>query len=211
MESNSKILWGIIPLIIIIGAYFIVKSHVQAPDIIPVESYSYENSQYNFAIDYTKDAEVIIDKEKMASVGYLPTCNTDYGVACIYFSNLKNYSGTNFGGAGVSINVRTGKKTQAECVAIDPQAPEQLPSTNVNINGINFTTYIAGDAAMSHQSNGADYRAFYANTCFEITTRINTTTFEVYQTGTINKFTDLNRAELETTLNKIVSSFIFKQ
>ncbi len=211
MENNSRIWWAIIPLIIIIGAYFLVKNHVQAPNPIPEEtSYTYENSQYKFAVDYPKNAEVIIDKEKMATVGYLPTCNIDYGTACIYFSNVKNYAGTNFGGAAVSINVRTDKKTEAECTAIDSQAPEQLPSTTLNINGINFTKYTAGDAAMSHQSSGADYRAFHSNTCFEITTRINTTTFEVYQTGTINKFTDENRSELETALSKVVSSFRFE-
>lgn len=192
------------------GAYFLVKSHVQAPDTISQESYTYENSQYKFAIDYPKNAEVIIDKEKIASVGYLPTCNTDYGQVCLYFSNVKNYPGTNFSGASVSVNVRSDKKTDGECTAIDSQAPEQLPSSSININGINFTKFTAGDAAMSHQSNGADYRTFHNNTCFEITTRINTTTFEVYQTGTINKFTDQNRSEIDGVLYNVVSSFRFE-
>lgn len=79
------------------------------------------------------------------------------------------------------------------------------------INGLDFQTFGYGDAAAGHQSSGDDYCVFLNDMCYQISTRINTTTFENYEPGTLARFTEEERKELEQKLSLIISSFIIMQ
>lgn len=168
----------------------------------------YSSSEYKFTIKYPQEATLITDKTQMQATGYMPMCDSEYAVACFIFDKDTTYTNSNFNGAGVFINIANDKTDEITCMSVDNMRAEVGENRAININGKTFVVYNASDAAMSHQSNSRVYRTFYNSTCYEIVTRINTTTYEVYEEGSINKFTDDQKDELQNKINAIVASFV---
>ncbi len=212
MTTSSKIMLALI--LVVLGYGIFLLSNTEPQDLpvpsnpLPSGFVSYTNNQYHFSLAYPQTGEVIVDKTEMANVGYLPTCDIENAIVCIFLPPSL-YPTTNFQGAGVSVNILSDTSTEASCVAPRSDLPEDPRAESVMLNDNAFTKYSAGDAAMSHQSMGADYRTFYNNTCYEITTRTNTTTFEVYEPGSIGLFTDTQKTEVGNILLQIVQSFEF--
>lgn len=163
---------------------------------------TYKDSVRSFSVKYPQIAQVITDKDKMAAVGYLPTCDTETGIVCMYLPS-EVYPKTNFSGAALSINLLKDKKTEDGCVA--PKPGETFLGKSF-INQQLFNVSYVADAAMSHQSSGFDYRIFKNNFCYEITTRINTSSFEVWEKGSVNRFTDNEKEVIGDTLDKILAT-----
>ncbi len=177
---------------------------IGGPAVLDQEWTRFGDSGGRFTIDTPDIARVIADKASMSAVSYLPTCNPDTGIVCIYLPDT-TFPKTNFNGAGVSVNVTSDNTTSC----LEMKNGEMASTSEKIIGSIPFVSYTASDAAMSHQSTGNDYRAFYNGTCYEITTRINTSTFEVYTDGSISRYTDQERTTTGLILEKIVSSFRF--
>lgn len=205
MSKIQKTLVGIVALALLALIMILIKDSQKIPETNPIAGWSnYTNDAYKLSSAYPAGAQLITDKTIMSTTGYFPTCNTDTALACIYFAS-STYPNSNFNSAGISLNVISDKKSETDCYALNPY--ERSLGSDQVIRGVTFKTFVAGDAAMSHQSGGTDYRTFHNNTCFEITTRINTSTFEVYAEGSIVRFTDMERQELENTIKKIVETF----
>lgn len=207
---QQKYLYGTLLVIILIcvGAYVLQKSNGEVYPTEPtptVEITKFTDSQKRFSINVPDGARVITDKATMAMVGYMPSCNTDTAVACIVFAS-STYPNSNFQNASISLNVSP-LMTETLCLAQNHM--EQKSDGLITISGVSFASFSAGDAAMSHQSSGIDYRTFKDNTCYEITTRVNTTTYEVYEEGSIQRFTDSQKIAIEQAIEKAVQSFTF--
>ncbi len=212
MSATSKIMLTTMILIAGYGIFMLVHSpepaQIHTERVAPAGFSVYKNNVYGFELFYPEEANILIDHTQMTSTGYNPTCDSTFGLICFFLPDTA-YPESNFKGAGVSINLLPDKKTEADCLAPRAELPEQLPAQTTIINGVSFAKYLASDAAMSHQSSGDTFRTFHNNQCFEITTRINTTSFEVYELGTIDRFTDVQKTELKTTLDQVVQSFRF--
>lgn len=166
----------------------------------------YTDTSGMWAIDTPSTTRIIVDKQVMASIGYIPTCDSTTALVCILID--KNIvPNSNFQGAAVSVNIVSATSSSA---CLSKKTAEQTELGITMINTIPFQTFTASNAAMSHQSSGANYRTWNENTCYGIETSINTTSFEVYEAGTVKKFTDTDRAQIENLLNDSVSSFRFK-
>jgi hypothetical protein len=199
-KKNTLLLIAPLVLIALASVFVLTKNK---PEKITNKTI-YTNTDYNFSISYPKVSRLITEKAEMQTLGYFPTCNSETAVVCIYLPP-ELYPHSNYTGAGVSINIVPQKTTLESCIALNEY--EREIAGNITIGKNNFTSYLAGDAAMSHQSVGIDYRTFVHNTCYEITTRLNTSTFEVYETGSIVKFTDEQKISVQKLLQDIVLSF----
>jgi hypothetical protein len=215
----NKVGWAILAVLMlfVIALFFLVKKESQgelplpeneepsAPQVLTEGWYRFSNEDNTFTIDYPLLAETITDERDMQEIGYLPTCNSETGIVCIYFPP-KTYPETNFEGAGVSVNI-TDSTTSSECLT--QNVNERETEGPQIIGGITFERFFAGDAATSHQSNGFNYRAWRRNTCYEITTRLNTSTFEVHAEGSINRFREEDRITMMRIMDEVVKSFTF--
>ncbi len=166
----------------------------------------YANASRGFSFSYPDHLLILDEKKKMRISGYIPACDPRTAVACAVIPP-QAYAGKNFDSAGFAVNILPHAKIERACLAV---SGNQQAAGEISLNGINYHVYTDGDAAMSHRSEGKDYRIFRNGTCFQLTTRINTTVFEVYQTGLIKKFTDQDRAAVEAKLKAIVDSFKFQ-
>lgn len=164
----------------------------------------YENATLGLRAYYPDGFLLLSDKDAMASSGYLPVCNSERGDACLSMPK-EAYPNSNFDGAGVTFGVIGEAASEETCYAILPNSNETKTDT-ITENGITWMVFTNGDAAMSHRSDGKDYRAFANGRCYEIETRIATTVYEVYEPGTIVEFTDADKASVEVALDGIVAS-----
>ena len=197
---NKKIIISIVLIILILCVALFSKKESGSGD---AGTLSYKNTTNGLSFVYPKDSVLITNSEEMKATGYFPTCNNETGFACIYFAS-STYPHSNFSSSGISFNAIKTAKNESECMAVNPYERERVADTD--INGIIFATFNAGDAAMSHQSSGTDFRTFHNNTCYEITTRINSSTYEVYPEGSIVKFTEEDMLTLSIKLLTIIKS-----
>ncbi|MFH1192719.1 MAG: hypothetical protein V1656_00130 [Candidatus Jorgensenbacteria bacterium] len=168
---------------------------------------SYTNPTWGFGIRYAEDMAFVADKEKIQLSGYVPLCDPETSLACVVYPESL-LPGRNFQGGGVAVGVLNDRKDEAACLALQNEMGAEAP---VLIGGREFSAYRFSDAAMSHQSSGENYRAFANGRCYQISTRINTTTFEVYEAGTIARFTDAERAAVAQKLQDVAMSFTFER
>ena len=170
-------------------------------------SQAYDDTVHHFNILYPEIAQLIDDHTEMANSGYIPACDVENSAACIVLPS-ETYPNSNFSNAGVSINFLAATSS-SDCIA---QKQNEGNSLGIKVIGkIPFASFAVSDGAMSHQSTGINYRAYYNKTCVELTARINTTSYEVYAEGTITRFTDAQRRLIDGTLLHIVESFRFDQ
>ncbi|MBY0328524.1 hypothetical protein K2Q02_00285 [Patescibacteria group bacterium] len=165
----------------------------------------YTDVSGSWTIDTASTTNVIVDKQTMASIGYIPTCDPTTAVICISID--KNMiPNSNFQEAAVSVNIISATSSFA---CLSSNSGNQTESGITIINAIPFQTFTVGDAAMSHQSSGIDYRTWHNEACYDLRTRINTTSFDVYEAGTVKKFTETDKARITTLQSDTVSTFRF--
>ncbi len=166
----------------------------------------YTNSQHDLMLEYPSRIVPLTDPEAMTAMGYIPACDPENAVVCFPIPQSE-YPGTNFSNAAFSIRLRLDLKTEAACMTADNG---EVANGQTTISETTFHVFAFGDAAMSHQLNGKNYRAFREGGCYELATRIATTTYEVYEEGTIRRFTDEDRAAVEAILDRMRSTFRFQ-
>lgn len=214
-----KTLYNIIAavLLFLLGAlagYFMLKSQLSAPTptqncpaaSAPADFNKYDNARYNLEISYPNQAKLITDKNQMAQSGYIPACDPTNAFACVLYTPKEIFSKTNFESAGLALNSYPDRNNETACLAL---ANGEFELATKTINGIKYSAAKFGDAAAGHQSSGVNYRTFINGNCLEISTRINTSTFENYPLGAIEKFTEADRQLLENMLSDILNSLKF--
>jgi len=172
-----------------------------APPTAQVETYV--DPDRHFTFQYPPDAKVITAQNPTGAVGYLPVCDQQTSKACAFFSG-DEFPGSNFDAAGVSVNVLPDAKTAAACQA-GFNGAKLIGSRD--LGGVAFSVFSDGDAATSHAAVGNDYQAFVQGTCYQVTTRVLTTTFDVYSAGAIKEFTAAQDEQMKQVLDSIVASF----
>lgn len=181
----------------VIGYYFYQSMNITAM--------KYSNA--DFSINIPDGAQMLNNKEDISTSGYIPVCDPDTSILCLAFPG-STYPNSNFNGAAVSVNVIPAITVESTCLTM-PQSGRDAGTTIVTINGTEYASATGGDAAMSHQSYGTNYRTFHDNKCYELTSLIYTTTFEVYEPGTIEEFTTEQESVITAKLNSIIQSFKF--
>lgn len=149
--------------------------------------------------DLTIPAEYIAYKSDFEKhqMSYIPVCQ-DGDSVCVAYDGHK-YDGTNFGAA--SVEVKVSRAAASTCAT-----PFGKTGTK-NIGGIAFVHSTEMGAAMSHDIEKDIYRGSVNGTCYEMYLNLTYTVFEVYEPGTIRKFTDKDHSEVKASLMRIAESF----
>jgi phosphatidylglycerophosphatase A len=193
-------------VIIIIGfgiiAYFFWKSST-------IVSMRYANPDYGFSINTPEGVTVLTNQTEIANSGYIPVCSPETAVVCMVFPE-STYPNSNFSAAAIGVNVLTDKQSEAACQTPDANR-NASDSQRVTIDGVAFIKYSTADAAMSHSSSGYNYRTFHNGQCFELTSRVFSSTYEVYEPGTIEKFTSDQETAITAMLDSTIQSFRFDE
>ncbi len=184
----------------------VVTPPVTQPQPVPSTSHKiYTNTQSGFSVQYPDTILYTEDAQDMQLSGYIPVCDPDYAVVCFPIPK-ETYSGTNFGSAAFAVHLRDDLKTRTAC---ETSQNGELIDGVATINGISYKKFSYGEAATSHRLDGENYRTYRDGTCFELSTRVATTVFEVYEPGTITLFSDDNRSALQAALERMLLSFRF--
>jgi hypothetical protein len=197
---------GVIVLVAILGAGiygWIRRGEDHGGDF---SATAYRNAGYGFQFTYGDEFRLLQGKEEMYAVSYIPPCDPESSIACVYVPK-EFFGNTNFGGAGFGVRV-------IENVDACPSPPNQgagLEFGATHVNGVDFTVAVTGGAAMHKRNQDVIYQAMRNGDCYLITTRINTSVFEVYESGTIERFTPEMETRIITALGNILSSFRFTE
>lgn len=166
---------------------------------------SYTSAQNDFVIKYPNNFSVSTDINKVRPLTYIPVCD-DTMVSCVYYSGSE-YKGTNFDGAGVSVNILSDLNTEGECYKFNvPTNEAQTSVGDITINAVTFKSAIGGGAATGHYDKVQVYRNFRSNKCYEIAQTLASTSIGVYEPGAIKAF---NEDKVWNELADIVKTFEF--
>src|ERR1051326_8290514 len=182
----------------------VLKTFKFTAPTVPVDNTTGWNSytspnKYSFSLKYPFDFGFSTDYNQVKGLSYIPSCDENM-VACAFLKK-ENYPGTNFDGAGVSINV-TPMARDATCY-LDASKKSAGPIT---INGVEFITFEGGDAGAGHFENIKTYRTFHNSNCYEISSHIGYTNISNYPAGTVSQF---DQNEVWQKLQGVVNSFEF--
>lgn len=192
----------------------VVTTPVEGPETVPTStdnislasSTVYRNDTLHLEARYSAPMVLLDTTSSIATSGYIPVCDPDQTAVCFVYpeSALPH---RNFSGAGLAIGALTSDTSTSTCLAL--HNGEQSASGTVWIDSSMFTVYPFGDAAMSHYSVGNNYRAFRDGVCWQVTTRVNTTNFDVYEPGMIDRFTTSDEAVVQSAINNVFESIKF--
>lgn len=168
---------------------------------------TYVSPGHRFELRVPSSFSVQSGKEK-SSRSYMPVCHPESAV-CFNFPNA--YPGTNFGDASVEVYSFPAKTKQTCLVSklpnseiqVDKKAPYRV------IDGVRFVHGKEGGVAMSHFEGTDRYRGYRDGLCIELDAQITESTYEVYERGSIKKFTDEDQTRVRNQLLAIVDSFRF--
>jgi hypothetical protein len=169
------------------------------------ELLTYTDSKNGYSLTYSATKfDFTADKEKIGQLSYIPIC-PETTVGCVFYMGT-DYKGTNFGAAGVSVNIDPTLNTEAKCYnfKVSTNAAQQEAGTTT-INGVNFRSATGGEGATGHFIKIQIYRNFHNKRCYEIQQSFVYTNIDNYEPGTVKEF---NMEEV-WQLQPIVQSFEF--
>lgn len=167
----------------------------------------YADGRRGFFLHYPEAIVPLTDADAMATLGYIPVCDPERALVCFPYGE-KEYAGTNFGAAAFSVNLRADLAGEAACLS--PQ-PGEAPDGAMSVGGTVFAAFSYADAAASHRLEGRSLRAWRDSGCVELSTRIESTVFEVWEPGSIRAFTPDDQADIRGVLEKMMASFRFQE
>jgi len=165
--------------------------------------HSYTNSDYGFSLKYPDNLTLFstgLDAQNDHS-SYIPICTHATRVCLLY--NGKEYEGTNFEAAALTVNVRREARTKSACDQLDAGSD---PVKKTVINGTSFTYSQQGGAALSNDISSNAYRTFRHGVCFEVALSITSADIGAYDAGAIRGF---NPAKLDRELDRVLHTFRF--
>jgi hypothetical protein len=165
---------------------------------------SYSNHDFGFTLRYPKDFTVCeggLDYCEITWRSYIPVCD-DNTIDCFVYTG-KEYEGTNFSAAALSVNVLRDKRTEQACNEMDMGSN---PIKTKTINGVLFHYGMAGGAAAGNWADWAKYRAFYDQVCFELAANTSGVNLGGFEPGTIKEF---DEAKLDKEFDAMLNTFRF--
>ena len=167
-------------------------------------SLSYADDQFSLAAS----------PEPLLVQSYIPPCDQGFNY-CIYTAS-GTYAGTNFESAGIGIIKRTDLTSARLCLNTAPDGfPVTLKPAATSTSDLYSTSVFTnvGGAAAGHVAQDTVYRLFVnqSSSCYQFDARIGNSQFANYPTGTIQQFTDADRAAVQTSLQNIINSITLAQ
>lgn len=148
--------------------------------------------------------------EPIPANSYIPPCDPGFDY-CFYWNNTSTYAGTNFDTAGLRIERRADLTTQSSCLNTLPTgfgAALGKPATSTAALYAASTFPNVGTAAAGHAALGSLYRVFVksSSNCYEFETRLGTSAFANYPSGSIQQFDAMDQQAVLDSLNGILGT-----
>jgi len=145
-----------------------------------------------------------INQDQVLVASYIPPCSENFDY-CLYYYG-KDFEGTNFESAGVTVKKRNDLTAKDICMATRPEGYNgQAPQVNFRKNYSTVVFSDLGQGAAGHFTNETLYRLFY-KTCYEFQTRISQSQYANFEPGAIKEFTAGNKETLEQKFTSIINS-----
>lgn len=167
----------------------------------------YIDSRNGFFLSYPEEITPLTLSGEMTVLGYIPVCDPDRAVVCFPYGK-ERYAGTNFGSAAFSVNLREDLADEAACLS--PQPGESSDGATA-LDGTVYAAFSYADAAASHRLDGRSLRTWRGPGCVELSTRIESTVFEVWEPGSVRAFTPADKADIQDVLERMLVSFRFQE
>jgi hypothetical protein len=168
--------------------------------------HTYRSPEYGFSIRYPSTFRLYSghpDYKETTTNAMVPVCE-ETTVACFEYAVGDN-EGTDFQGAGFSVNVLRDRKTEEACYK--PEENTDHLKVQV-IHGIQFHTGETGVAAAGNSGGGDFYRVFHEGVCFELTNDFSTTSsWIVSDSGP--RFKASKGRKISREINAMLQSFTF--
>lgn len=152
----------------------------------------------------TKDYSLATTSDQVLVLSYIRPCDDGFDY-CLY-NTSPDFSGTNFESAGLRIKARPDLTTKQACLATPPAGRPGLAANTSLHDGYATSAFSVDGAAAGNYSSGTLYRLYAAGHCTEFETRIGESQFANFPAGSIQKFTDSDRARVEAELLSILAS-----
>jgi hypothetical protein len=139
---------------------------------------------------------------------YIPPCDQEFDY-CLYYQGSQ-YEGTNFESAGLRIKRRPDLANERLCLETPPQgfSASTVPAGRGSASLYSTSVFMVSGAGAGHVAEGQLYRLFLrvTSSCYEFETRVGTTQFGNYPSGTIREFTASDRQAVKASLRAILDS-----
>jgi hypothetical protein len=187
-------------------AYFALIAFVSVPALAQTSAgwKTYRDSKFEFTVAYPPDMKLYDFARGEKPDNYAPVCD-ETTVACFGYTG-QDYTGTNFDGAGIAINILRDAKNEQQCSNIGSAEYPRMATQLATIHGTTFHVGEIGEGGMSHFQAITAYRAIRQNVCFEIRTQINSVNIGVYDPGTVKEF---DPARLKALFSQMARTFRF--
>ncbi|MES2059686.1 MAG: hypothetical protein V4438_01510 [Patescibacteria group bacterium] len=159
---------------------------------------SYDSSEFGLATNASQ----------MPANSYIPACDPDFEYCFYHIGDA--YKGTNFESAGIRV-AKLGYTSESQCLGTPPSGFDSSKAPSGTKNGDVYASSEfsnIGDAAAGHYASGDEYRLFLRSnsSCYQFDTRIGETQYANYPAGSIKKFTDSDRSNLNSKLRSIINN-----
>lgn len=159
---------------------------------------------------YPETFGLAVTQEQVLASSYIPPCEPGFDY-CLYYHG-KAYEGTNFDSAGLRVKRRGDLTSVDTCLTTSPEGYENLEPTMQEMDTYSVSMFAPlGDAGAGHYARGALYRLSVGSACFEFQTRVGESQYANYEPGTIEEFTESDRAEVTRSLQGILQSVILTE
>lgn len=162
----------------------------------------------DYSFERPENFGLAVNSDQILVKSMIPPCEVGFDY-CLYYNGEK-YNNTNFETAGVGFYV-VKNKSETACFSAAEYNGRKGNLHTETINGIQFTVFDSGDAAMGHYANDVVYQTFQNGTCYRFIARVGTSQFDNYEKGTIEKFDPQMEKEIKEDLKKIIRGINFNQ
>ncbi|HZJ10386.1 MAG TPA: Gmad2 immunoglobulin-like domain-containing protein, partial [Trueperaceae bacterium] len=157
------------------------------------------------SMSYPDGFGLAVNQDQLLVSSYIPVCDEGFDY-CIYLASGA-YEGTNFDGAGLRVQLRDDLDYEAACMLEQPDGYSGLePALEGATDHATSMFAEVGEGAAGHFTNGALYRLYFADTCYEFESRVGQTQFANFEPGAVERFEESELAELQGSFAKVIRS-----
>ncbi len=200
-------------IILILGYFFFVRNNGDESDTSMVMPSSGEEANLDrhvmaggeVSFGRPQDFNLAVSGEPLMVSSVIPPCDQGFEY-CLYYKG-DDYKGTNFESAGLRLGRRQDLESEKDCLNTPPQGYDMAPTASSSQPAYATSVFShLGDAAAGHYATGILYRLWSGSSCYEFETRVAESQFANYPEGSIQKFTDEDRANAQTKLKAVLGN-----
>lgn len=159
----------------------------------------------DITLSYPADFGLAVSQEQLLVDSSVPLCDEGFDY-CIYLKSGA-YDGTNFDGAALGVTVRDDLDYEAACLLEQPEGYSQLePVIDGGVGHATSTFPQVGQGAAGHVTNGAIYRLYFEDACYEFESRVAKAQYENFEPGAVERFDDSDLQAVRGQLREIVAT-----